>query len=806
MIWHALLILISTCLTPTPSVQTPQGTYAVSQQPTHWTVMQNHHLWDTSDITPETRRLAAMVLCQNALAEHILIIGNGLGLAKTLLLSDTAQEVTWAHPDPDYISAVTTHASFKPATEETRLLLHAGPVTSLLKANMHAYDIILVNLPAPQLAVCRDMMSPVSHSLIQQALTPLGVAAFSGPMADTPVLPQHVTLLGATQYRDLQSQFLQTLLIPGRPMFFLCSQTNYMTTYAPRLEARFSLLDQAEAIWPRGHLQDIYSPEGAGHLQAQFDSVDPNVRFTPGLYRLLRVAHALHLNVLPELKTLQRAGLWCLGVVILVAALTRVLYRTRHRNAARVKPPTPLTPLAYVLFWIGLSLILIVHVSDCANRPPPEDSPLIRTVSEWTNGLKVTSKALAAPGNVTSMPYQEVWNAQGLAGYIFQTRDFTRPVYGYGGPIGLILFVEPNGTLLDFRFSESYETRRYIRDIQGWLNALKGQRVFGSTPLQDVSAVSGATLTTRAVMRLMRDSGREFAAQILAQDALPSRDRAMATRFTQTGALSLILGLILAVIATWHGKLWSRIGVLIYATATLGLWLNKQYSTDHIMRLLAWDHVFPGTLEFLSLFIGVPLLIALFGNLYCGTLCPFGACQELISLLMPKRFKPRLSHTTVQGARFIKYAILFALVVSMFVAKNKDSSLIDPLTTVFNTQRWPDLFLTPLWFFLGIGILLVTRFWCRYLCPTGAFLSLLNRWAWLQRLLPAKTYGRCEFGLTGRDHLDCLCCDRCNIQNALIPEREEAVTEKKTDLGSRFFLIWLLITASLLIWPLVHGT
>jgi hypothetical protein len=43
----------------------------------------------------------------------------------------------------------------------------------------------------------------------------------------------------------------------------------------------------------------------------------------------------------------------------------------------------------------------------------------------------------------------------------------------------------------------------------------------------------------------------------------------------------------------------------------------------------------------------------------------------------------------------------------------------------------------------------------------GALLSLLNNVTVLKRFLPAKRFGRCEFGLTAKDHTDCLYCDRC---------------------------------------------
>jgi hypothetical protein len=46
----------------------------------------------------------------------------------------------------------------------------------------------------------------------------------------------------------------------------------------------------------------------------------------------------------------------------------------------------------------------------------------------------------------------------------------------------------------------------------------------------------------------------------------------------------------------------------------------------------------------------------------------------------------------------------------------------------------------------------------------GALLSLLNNVTVLNRFLPAKRFGRCEFGLTVKDHTDCLYCDRCRYQ------------------------------------------
>ena len=51
-------------------------------------------------------------------------------------------------------------------------------------------------------------------------------------------------------------------------------------------------------------------------------------------------------------------------------------------------------------------------------------------------------------------------------------------------------------------------------------------------------------------------------------------------------------------------------------------------------------------------------------------------------------------------------------------------------------------------------------------------LSLFNNVALLKRLLPPKKYGRCEFGLTGKDKMDCIYCDKCRYEARAIPKQE----------------------------------
>ena len=99
-----------------------------------------------------------------------------------------------------------------------------------------------------------------------------------------------------------------------------------------------------------------------------------------------------------------------------------------------------------------------------------------------------------------------------------------------------------------------------------------------------------------------------------------------------------------------------------------------------------------------------------------------------------------------------------------------------------------------------IGSIFYTRFWCRYLCPVGAFLAILNKVAILKRYLPAKRFGKCEFGLTASDNTDCIHCDRCRFQlkTAIREKHIPQIPSTKTKLQNPYFLAAVVIIAGLI--------
>jgi len=148
---------------------------------------------------------------------------------------------------------------------------------------------------------------------------------------------------------------------------------------------------------------------------------------------------------------------------------------------------------------------------------------------------------------------------------------------------------------------------------------------------------------------------------------------------------------------------------------------------------------------------------------FCGWLCPFGALQEFLALLAQrlriklKRLPPGLELAMERG----RYVLLGALLLAAAFAPQVAESLveIEPFKTSITLgfeRSWPFV----AW---AVGLLLLSavyyKFFCRFICPLGAAITLsgrLRRWDWLPRRKecgqPCQTCkSRCEYDAIARD-------------------------------------------------------
>ena len=115
----------------------------------------------------------------------------------------------------------------------------------------------------------------------------------------------------------------------------------------------------------------------------------------------------------------------------------------------------------------------------------------------------------------------------------------------------------------------------------------------------------------------------------------------------------------------------------------------------------------------------------LWGRLYCGRICAFGALTQLMDTVVPRRLRVEVPVKLEQRANWIKYGLLVA-VLAYFVA-TRDVSVyryVEPfwMFGLFGT--------TPMW--IGLAVLLVAtvfvrNLYCRFLCPVGALLGVISK-------------------------------------------------------------------------------
>ena len=162
---------------------------------------------------------------------------------------------------------------------------------------------------------------------------------------------------------------------------------------------------------------------------------------------------------------------------------------------------------------------------------------------------------------------------------------------------------------------------------------------------------------------------------------------------------------------------------------------------------------------------------------FCGWLCPFGALQELVSLLASRLgwAQRRLRLRTDRWLKRLKYGVLALLLGTAAVASPLTDTLVEvePFKTAISLhfqREWPYLLFAVACLLLG---LFVYRGYCRYICPLGAALAVLGRvriFNWIPRRnecgTPCQTCRhRCEYQAiapAGKvDYTECFQCLDC---------------------------------------------
>lgn len=128
----------------------------------------------------------------------------------------------------------------------------------------------------------------------------------------------------------------------------------------------------------------------------------------------------------------------------------------------------------------------------------------------------------------------------------------------------------------------------------------------------------------------------------------------------------------------------------------------------------------------------------LWGRLYCGRVCAFGALTQLMDRVVPARLRVEVPPWLDRRAAWIKYGLLAAtLAYFLATADIPAYRFVEPFWMF--TRRGS----TAMW--VGLAALLaatvfVRNLYCRFLCPVGAFLGILSKLT----VFPIKRWKECD--------------------------------------------------------------
>lgn len=216
--------------------------------------------------------------------------------------------------------------------------------------------------------------------------------------------------------------------------------------------------------------------------------------------------------------------------------------------------------------------------------------------------------------------------------------------------------------------------------------------------------------------------------------------------------------LVLLVIATGGAILVMRMGYLNINPHSL-----CPYSAV-CFGIPTWRGLFTSNPFIISSVVGliILLLTPFTGRLFCGWLCPVGAIQEVLYKLTNSRKKGRAKSVIPDRIhnklKYLKYLILLMNIVFAYFliqALYMNACPIISLANIGNSLIIGAVVL----FLFGILSLFVERFFCKYLCPYGALMSILLKVGNMLRI------PRIMLGINREKCISCsLCSGNCPMQ------------------------------------------
>jgi NosR/NirI family nitrous oxide reductase transcriptional regulator len=377
--------------------------------------------------------------------------------------------------------------------------------------------------------------------------------------------------------------------------------------------------------------------------------------------------------------------------------------------------PAPLTILTWALVLVISAGCLILGFLDMIAPPQSLEAGTLLAVFPDAANTQQSSEPFS---------HHRALDANGrVIGAVIITDSIPPAVKGYLGEIGSAVGVTVDGRITRAVPVRHQETAYYMQMIadSGLWEEMAGLDL--SRPFPDIDTVSGATVSSRSIIRDVQEASTRTANSLF-EIKVPPPVISAENPWTdwKTIMLAWLLGMSLLAGFT-RERILLKNAIMVLNLAGIGFILNTPLTLSALSRTMTLN--LPGPENTLLILLGLYVLISLplQGRTYCRLVCPFGTLQQLAARISP--WQVSLTPGTLGTLPNIRRLVLGLLLFLAVWIGWDGFTEVEPFFSLFSLKlTWV------LWgmvIFVMIMSLFIRRFWCNTMCPTGTLLSILSR-------------------------------------------------------------------------------
>lgn len=300
---------------------------------------------------------------------------------------------------------------------------------------------------------------------------------------------------------------------------------------------------------------------------------------------------------------------------------------------------------------------------------------------------------------------------------VVNTTNLASDISGYGGKVPLEITVK-DGIVVNVKALDNDETKDFFDQASTLLDKWKGKKVDKAASMK-VDAISGATFSSRAIIGNM-ERGLQY---YIERNSAPVSS-GNAFDCSAKNIIGLMVVLMAAILPLFIKNKKYRLCQLVLNVIVLGFWCGTFLSYTSLIGYMAHGaNILAIIIPFIM--IVTAFVYPLFGKkvYYCTNVCPFGSLQQVAGKCV--KHKIRMGQRTLRRLDLFRQVLWVLLMICIWGGVWSEWTDYEPFSAfIFQSASWVVILIAAVFVILSF---VITRPYCRFVCPMGTLLRLSLR-------------------------------------------------------------------------------